>query len=410
MQNLHKKISLLLLFFSLSVLHAQHQGHNGSHMPDKRKGMAAVVLNDKIWIIGGAARMNMALKTVSIYDPLQDKWLSDGPALLHGRDNPAAQAVGGKIYVFGGRDRHSVIAQVEMLDPQSGRWQTVSTMPSPRYGMASVVVDSSIWLIGGTFANNSYSDRIDVYDPRENQWSVLPASLTIPRGSPMAAVFEHTVYVFGGFYFGPIGSYERYEAGAWTLVGDMPIAAASCAYAQSNTAVWLLGGMGQNGALSTSQVFQWQAETPWQSGPTLSSAKYESASVYYDDKIYFFGGRMGMMWDATDEVEIFQVTTGVADRRQPPSAYSLMRNYPNPFRTSTTFSVQLARRQNVTLIVYDILGNEVRRLHDGPMNAGRHSISFPAEDAGRRPLPSGVYLARLVGERVNQTLKIHILK
>jgi hypothetical protein len=73
-----------------------------------------------------------------------------------------------------------------------------------------------------------------------------------------------------------------------------------------------------------------------------------------------------------------------------PAPFELRQNAPNPFRTETRIAFVLERPAAVTLVVYDLLGREVRRLVDGDVSAGPRELIFSA--AG---LPSGTYLYRL---------------
>ena len=61
-----------------------------------------------------------------------------------------------------------------------------------------------------------------------------------------------------------------------------------------------------------------------------------------------------------------------------PSSYSLMQNYPNPFNPSTEIGFALPESANVRLVVYDVLGRQVRLLLDGTMEAGTHQVVFDA--------------------------------
>jgi hypothetical protein len=71
-------------------------------------------------------------------------------------------------------------------------------------------------------------------------------------------------------------------------------------------------------------------------------------------------------------------------------AFRLDQNYPNPFNPATSITFKLPQRKDITLTVYNAIGQEVAVLVDGPMDAGVHSVSF---DASR--LASGLYLYRL---------------
>lgn len=58
-----------------------------------------------------------------------------------------------------------------------------------------------------------------------------------------------------------------------------------------------------------------------------------------------------------------------------PDNYELIQNYPNPFNPGTTIEFRLPKATNVTLKIYNILGNEVLTvLNDKNMNAGAHKI------------------------------------
>ena len=59
-----------------------------------------------------------------------------------------------------------------------------------------------------------------------------------------------------------------------------------------------------------------------------------------------------------------------------PTEFSLEQNYPNPFNPSTAIEFSLTRTGQVTLTVYDMLGQKVRTLLEGVQPAGRHSVLF----------------------------------
>ena len=73
-----------------------------------------------------------------------------------------------------------------------------------------------------------------------------------------------------------------------------------------------------------------------------------------------------------------------------PAEVALPGNYPNPFNPETTIGYALPRAGMVRLVVYDLLGQEVAVLIDGPQPAGRHTVRFRGDH-----LPSGPYAYRL---------------
>ena len=70
--------------------------------------------------------------------------------------------------------------------------------------------------------------------------------------------------------------------------------------------------------------------------------------------------------------------------------FRLYQNYPNPFNPSTTISYTIPFKGNVRLIVYDILGREVRTLINETQQKGDHRVLFNASG-----LSSGVYFYKI---------------
>ncbi len=88
-----------------------------------------------------------------------------------------------------------------------------------------------------------------------------------------------------------------------------------------------------------------------------------------------------------------------------PGDFVLDQNYPNPFNPSTTISFSLPAASDVNLKVYNILGQELATLVDGPMDAGQHNVVF---DAGG--LATGMYLYRLSTGAKVETRKMMLVK
>ena len=113
-------------------------------------------------------------------------------------------------------------------------------------------------------------------------------------------------------------------------------------------------------------------------------------------------------WGEWSEIWLFTVAVGTAteaDRAGIPTSYALHANYPNPFNPTTTIQIELPETANITLAVYDVLGQEVLRLESGTVSAGRHRYTVDAST-----LPSGVYLYRLETPAFTQSRRMMLLK
>ena len=88
-----------------------------------------------------------------------------------------------------------------------------------------------------------------------------------------------------------------------------------------------------------------------------------------------------------------------------PDEFALKQNYPNPFNATTKITYTLPQSSEVTLTVYNLLGQRVRTLVDGPRKAGVHTVNFNPE-----ALASGIYFYRIRAEDFQQTHKMMLIK
>lgn len=90
------------------------------------------------------------------------------------------------------------------------------------------------------------------------------------------------------------------------------------------------------------------------------------------------------------------------------SDYSLKQNYPNPFNPVTQIEFSISENQTVSLIVYDILGNEVAKLINNQfLRVGNYSVDFNAANLN---LSSGMYFYTLITEKYRDSKKMVLTK
>ena len=84
--------------------------------------------------------------------------------------------------------------------------------------------------------------------------------------------------------------------------------------------------------------------------------------------------------------------------------------YPNPFNPSTTISYDLPSDALVSIVIYDALGQEVRRLVSKQTIAGRYQIQWDSRDNLGRSVGSGVYIAQVEAGTFSHSQKMLLLK
>ncbi len=99
------------------------------------------------------------------------------------------------------------------------------------------------------------------------------------------------------------------------------------------------------------------------------------------------------------------IAVGVEDNSLSVSDFSLEQNYPNPFNPSTTIKYALPQSGNVKLIIYDMLGREVKTLVNGFKQKGRYKAQFDASQ-----FSSGVYIYTLSANGFSASRKMVLMK
>lgn len=93
-----------------------------------------------------------------------------------------------------------------------------------------------------------------------------------------------------------------------------------------------------------------------------------------------------------------------------PTEFVLNQNYPNPFNPSTTINFALPKSTQVTMVVYDLLGNAVKTLVNETKDAGSYEVVWNATNDLGVQVPSGNYILKMVAGDFTQTRKMTLLK
>lgn len=88
-----------------------------------------------------------------------------------------------------------------------------------------------------------------------------------------------------------------------------------------------------------------------------------------------------------------------------PKEFALHQNYPNPFNPTTKIKFDIPRNTDVTLEVYNTLGQVVKTLYKGYATAGYYETDFTASG-----LPSGAYFYRIVTKDFTDVKKMMLIK
>jgi hypothetical protein len=93
-----------------------------------------------------------------------------------------------------------------------------------------------------------------------------------------------------------------------------------------------------------------------------------------------------------------------------PELYTLHQNYPNPFNPVTTLRYDLPKNSLVTIIIYDMMGREVKTLINQTQDAGYRSVIWDATNDYGKPVSAGIYLYQIQAGEYISTKKMVLLK
>ena len=102
---------------------------------------------------------------------------------------------------------------------------------------------------------------------------------------------------------------------------------------------------------------------------------------------------------------------GVLDIQTTPTEFALLQNFPNPFNPDTTIGYELAESADVTLQIYNVVGQVVRTLIAAePQSVGRYQVRWDGMDDRGTPVSSGIYFYQLSAGKFQDVRKLMLLK
>jgi hypothetical protein len=161
---------------------------------------------------------------------------------------------------------------------------------------------------------------------------------------------------------------------------------------------------GTNGSLG-STTYKVNDQTLTGTNPPVCAIYRDGANINYSAITYWAWGPNGVYYDGEN------LLTGIQNVSEPISDYELSQNYPNPFNPATMIKFNIPEASNVTLKIYDVLGNEVSNILNGQLDAGQYEYNYNAQN-----LSSGVYFYKIEAVPSNgeksfvQTKKMILMK
>jgi hypothetical protein len=142
----------------------------------------------------------------------------------------------------------------------------------------------------------------------------------------------------------------------------------------------------------------------------ISAPEYEDNGTY---TMYVLAFDPYGAFSSSDTITItidMQNPDGIDGEIGLPKTFALHQNYPNPFNPITTIKYDLPQESHVKIMIYDIMGREVRTLVNARQQAGYQAIQWNALDNNGRRVSSGYYIYVMQADKYHKTQKMILLK
>lgn len=162
-------------------------------LPEGRMGHQMVAIQGRLYLIGGRGGA-----AVLIYNAARKEWVR-GASMPAPRDHLAAVVVGESIYAIGGRD-DNLLARVDVYDSAADTWERGPDLPEPMSAMAAGLLFGGIHVVGGedpsTFGGGVI-DRHFQLDLETGEWTGAARPILVVHGAAAGAI-DGRLLVAGG--------------------------------------------------------------------------------------------------------------------------------------------------------------------------------------------------------------------
>lgn len=217
----------------------------------------------------------------------------------------ASVIFGNRLYIIGGTDGFSISNKVLCYNYNSNQWSYKAPIPTGRRRASAVVVNGKIYVFGGSISNSACTDKIEMYDPATDNWTLLgtlPFALTDMMATPVGPG-KSKVFICGGRISEslsiplPFSTVYDVATGQISMATNMPEAlyGSGIAYDPMMQMVYVTGGTEGNGAVSDTLMRWYYGTNTWMPGWKLSQPIAEPTLFWATDgfckvELFLMGG------------------------------------------------------------------------------------------------------------------------
>lgn len=399
-------------------------------------GGEAVLLNDKIFILGGFSdSLQAPVNFIQMYDPVSGEWSVVGE-MLEPRMDFVADNYNDGILFFGSINSESDFASSNPMEfwqfnTDSGQLTYSNSFRNndnfARSASTGLIHNDHFYIFGGQL-DESVGESQNVYSVIQYD---IPNSTVLTSFNPenqavqfpthqMSAIIGDEIYIFGGVFNGISNSIYKFDInnGNYELLPLtlLKTRADGATISFEDDSIILIGGFNESSTAMReverfypASIFGFESVSDL---PRLNIARVNCMAVNIDDKVYVFGGfdSNGFVVKEIETIQIDSFVTDIDDFNSISDKIRLDQNYPNPFNPTTKIRFTLNEATHVSLKIYSVMGEEIKTITSQTLNTGYHEYLWDGSDKNGNQVTSGVYIYRLSGANYSQQKKMLLLR
>ncbi len=243
---------------------------------------------EKLWLFLHADPVDQ----IWSFDPWEGIDTTHPAAMYHHQGAPGVVVLDGSVYFAGGG------TTCERYTPGEG-WEQVADLPEARFIPSAEALNGKIYLFGGFRSGDTGpADETYIYDPDTDTWTDGP-NMVYAGGRRASAVVGDAIYVMGGTTHGGSDSpgqtwFEKFEEGVgWTDLGPLPELRNGPAAVDVRNRIYLTGGRPGSSATVDNHVWVYDTDAPeegWLEGPDMHYDRMYHGLGAFGIGVYAVGG------------------------------------------------------------------------------------------------------------------------
>lgn len=269
--------------------------------PAERHEAGAVVLNDRIYLMGGRGK-----RPVNEYNPVTQRWTNLGtPSQEMHHFQPVIYK--NRIWVVGAMTccfpREDVLDRIQVFDPKTRQWSQGPRIPANRLrgSAGAAMYDGKLYVVGGSTNGHDGGDVnwFDVYDPATDSWNSL-ADAPTRRDHASAIVVDDKLIVAGGRQTDHPDTFANlvsrtdiydFKTGKWSRGPNIPTPRAGAMTVGFGNDVVLAGGETERSGAAEKTVQAYNSKTnQWRTLPSLKQGRHSGGAAVLDGIMHVISG------------------------------------------------------------------------------------------------------------------------